>query len=98
MLGRVWNKKIIGVNNNCIVEQMNLDKVIKFLSDKEPKDILCLGSRTGDLSITLNTLESYFPDKFNKKTVYASIRDNDGENAKPKNTSAIFTTFDSSKG
>lgn len=98
MLGRVWNKNINGINENCIVEQMNSDEVVEFLSKQEPKDILCLGSRTGELSDTLNELENYYSDKFNKKTVYASIQDDDAGATKPKKTSAIFTTFDSSKG
>lgn len=98
MLGQVWNKKISGVNQNCVVEQMNLDEVVTFLSEQDPKDILCLGSRGGDLSNTLNELESRCPGKFNKRTVYASIRDNDRDMINPQKTSAIFTTYDSSKG
>lgn len=98
MFGRVWNKQINGVNKNCIVEQMNPDEIVDFLSGQETGDILCLGARNGKLSDTLNRLESDYPNKFNKKTVYASIRDNDGEAVKPKKTSAIFTTFDSCKG
>ncbi len=98
-LGRIWNKSIIGVNNNCIVEEMDVDAVVKFLSEQNPCDILCLGSRNGDLSKTLNLLEHKYSDKFNKSTVYASISDKDGAGAThPKPTSAIFTTFDSSKG
>lgn len=98
MLGRVWNKNINGVNRNCIVEEMTSDNVVEFLSEQEPKDILCLGSRTGILVETLNKLENNYSDKFNKKTVYASIQDEDASATKPKKTSAIFTTFDSSKG
>lgn len=98
MLGRVWNKRINGVNENCIVEQMNSDEVVEFLSEQEPKDILCLGSRMGELSDTLNKLENYYSDKFNKKTVYASIQDDDAGATSPNKSTAIFTTFDSSKG
>ncbi len=98
-LGRIWNKSIIGVNNNCIVEEMNLNQVEDFLSKQNPSDVLCLGSRYGDLSDTLNILESKHPEKYNKKTVYASISDSDSTGStKPNNDSAIFTTFDSSKG
>lgn len=98
-LGRIWNKKIIGVNKNCIVEDMSINSVVNFLSKQEPSDILCLGQRNGDLSKTLNTLEEKYPDKFNKNTVYASISDRDsrGKTA-PRDNSAIFTTYDSSKG
>lgn len=98
MLGRVWGKTINGVNSNCIVEQMNLNDVVAFLSEQDPKDILCLGSRTGKMSDALNALENTHADKFNKRTVYASIRDDDSSAIKPKKSSAIFTTYDSSKG
>lgn len=98
-LGRVWNKSIIGVNKNCTVEKMNVTEVVNFLSKQQPKDILCLGARTGDLADTLNLLEKNHSDKFNKSTVFASISDKDSVGAtQPKPTSAIFTTFDSSKG
>lgn len=98
-LGRIWSKDIIGVNDNCIVEEMSIDAVAEFLSEQNPCDILCLGARTGDLSRALNHLEQEYPDKFNKSTVYASISDRDGTGAtQPKVTSSIFTTFDSSKG
>ena len=98
-LGRIWNKNIIGINENCVVEEMSIDDVAKFLSLQNPKDILCLGARTGDLSTTLNKLEKEYSDKFNKSTVFASISERDGAGTvQPKPTSAIFTTFDSSKG
>lgn len=97
MLGRVWEKQIDGVNENCIVEEMDKDSVVEFLSTQETKDVLCLGARLGDMSATLNRLELEYPEKYNKKTVYASIRDND-KSVEPKKNSAIFTTYDSSKG
>ncbi|CBH40656.1 AAA family ATPase [Mycoplasmopsis agalactiae] len=97
MLGRVWNKDIIGVNENCEIEYKNKDEIVQFLSTQNPKDILCLGSRIGIITEVLNTLENNYPEKFNKKTVYASIRDEE-RIVEPKNDSAIFTTFDSSKG
>jgi len=99
MLGRVWKKKIVGVNDNCVVTEMCLNEVIEYLSACRPGDILCLGSRKGKLELVLNELEEKYPEKFNKKTVYASIRDGDSSGAtEPKHTSAIFTTYDSSKG
>lgn len=99
MLGRVWKKKIIGVNNNCIVEDMSIEEVINYLSTQNTEDILCLGARNGKLAFVLNELEERFPDKFNKKTVFASISDREANGAtEPKETSAIFTTYDSSKG
>ncbi|MBY7704795.1 hypothetical protein JIY74_31950 [Vibrio harveyi] len=72
-------------------------EVVDFLATKDPKDILCLGSRFGAINDVLNELETKYNDKFNKNTVYASIKDSD-QNLKPKYDSAIFTTFDSSKG
>ena len=98
-LGRIWCKKIKGVNTDCIVEEMNMTQIADFLATQRPQDILCLGSRNGDLSKTLNTLEKEHPATFNKRTVYASISDNDSiGSAQPTPDTAIFTTFDSSKG
>ena len=99
MLGRIWKKQIVGVNKNCIVETMQLPNVLEYLSNQEPKDILCLGKREGDLSETLNLLEKNWPEKFNKNTVFASISDKNAMGTtSPKRDSAIFTTYDSSKG
>lgn len=98
-LGRIWCKKIVGVNSDCVVEEMNMAQIADFLATQRPQDILCLGSRNGDLSKTLNTLEKEHPSTFNKRTVYASISDNDSiGSAQPTPNTAIFTTFDSSKG
>ncbi len=99
LLGRIWDKPIIGVNENCEIMNMNTAEVIAFLADKNPKDILCLGSRTGDMSDVQNELEDNYPDIFNKRTLYSSIQDDDGNRAvEPDSSCAIFTTFDSSKG
>ncbi|WP_270250794.1 AAA family ATPase [Lactococcus lactis] len=97
-LGRIWKKNIVGANQNCIVEEMELNKVVQFLAEQKPKDILCLGSREGDMIKTLNKLEENYPETFNKKSVYASITQKGEGAVSPKKTSAIFTTFDSSKG
>ena len=98
-LGRIWNKKIVGVNDACKIEMMNLLQAARFLAEQNPGDILCLGSRSGDMTTVLNVLESNFPERFNKETVYASIADNDSTGrAEPGRDTAIFTTFDSSKG
>lgn len=98
-LGRIWNKKINGVNSACVVEEMSLEQVVEFLADQDPRDILCLGARSGDLSKTLNMLEKEHPSKFNKRTVFASISDDDSlGSTRPSTKTAIFTTFDSSKG
>jgi len=100
MLGRVWKKTIHGVNENCQVDQMTVDEIKEFLKEQKPKDVLCLGSRTGDMSRLLNELEAEVPEQYNKKTVFASIRDKDGGGGatEPNSRTAIFTTFDSSKG
>ncbi len=97
-LGNIWSKKIVGVNKNCSVETMTEDKVVGFLSRQEVKKILCLGERNGRLADVLNSLEEKYPEKFNKKTVYASIREKESGGVEPNSNSAIFTTFDSSKG
>lgn len=98
-LGRVWKKEIKGVNDYCKVEKMTKEEAVAFLAGQNPEDILCLGARTGEMADTLNTLEETYPDKFNKKTVYATISDHDSMGkTEPNNDSAIFTTYDSSKG
>lgn len=98
-LGRIWKKKIVGVNDSCVVEEMTVPEVMNFLSEQDPKEILCLGSRNGSMSRVLNALENSFTEKFNKKTVYASISDKDSlGRSEPSKKAAIFTTFDSSKG
>lgn len=96
-LGRIWNKNICGVNKNCKVTTMSENEVIKHLSQQTPGNILCLGARTGPMSRVLNILENKHSDKFNKNTVYASIQDG-GTSIEPNDETAIFTTFDGSKG
>lgn len=97
-LGYIWKKKIVGVNQNCVEVEMTPDEAVTFLSEQNVKDILCLGSRNGKMAYVLNELENRYPNKFNKETVYASIKDEDrGEVAANKDV-AIFTTYDSSKG
>lgn len=95
-LGRIWGKEIVGVNDSCVVEEMTLLEVTHFLSMQAPRDILCLGARTGDMTNVLNELENSYADIFNKKTVYASIAEKDSfGKSEPSKTAAIFTTFDS---
>lgn len=103
-LGRIWNKKITGINENCNVEYMNCSEVINFLSKQNPEDILCLGKNIGIRdNVILNELEERYKKKFNKYTVYARIRENDSSGVFSKDMiklskAAIFTTYDSSKG
>lgn len=98
MLGRIWNKDIKGVNTKCKISYLNAGQVESFLANQDVTDILCLGAKTGGMSYVLNNLEYKYPDKFNKHTVYASIRDEDRGNLQMSDKCAIFTTFDSSKG
>ncbi len=93
----VWEKPIKGTNNDQKVSFMSVARVISYLSDKNPGDILCLGMRSGDMAVVLNELEKLYPKKFNKYTVYASIKDGE-QLARPGKDTAIFTTYDSSKG
>lgn len=98
-LGKIWGKRIEGTNEACTVSEMDTEGVTAFLSAQEPRDILCLGGRTGTMTDVLNDLEEKYPGKFNKRTVYASIRQEDGSARVPPGADcAIFTTFDSSKG
>ena len=98
MLGRVWCKKIRGVNQECEVLPMTTSEAAEFLKDQEPKDILCLGAHRGDMTNVLNDLEANYPERFNKKTVFAKIRETEGGTTEPNSKTAIFTTYDSSKG
>lgn len=98
-LGNIWEKKIEGVNHNCVVEYMSIREVIDYLSKQSPGDVLCLGKREGNVSVTLNTLEKSYPKVYNKNTVYASIKDGDSTSKlNLGNNIAIFTTFDGCKG
>lgn len=96
-LGRIWEKDIRGINENCKVIIMTKEQVIEYLKKQEPSDVLCLGAKTGPMADVLNTLEDDMPSKYNKHTVYASINESRGA-TKPDETTAIFTTFDGSKG
>lgn len=97
-LGRIWNKEIVGVNPDCEIKTMNISEVVSFLATKNPAEILCLGARTGVMAKTLNTLENDYSSIYNKHTVFASISDHNKSAISPSASSAIFTTFDSSKG
>lgn len=98
-LSRVWGKKIQGVNKNAKISHMRKFDVVKYLSEQDPSDIICLGAKTGAMAEALNRLESKYPAKYNKRTVFATITDNDRSGkVEPSKDTAIFTTFDSSKG
>lgn len=98
-LGNIWNKTIDGCNEECTVSFLDFDDAVDFLAHQDLSEILCLGARTGAMPRALNMLETEYPEKFNKKTVYATIRPDDrGSTVVPDKNIAIFTTYDSSKG
>lgn len=98
-LANIWKKKIVGINTDCKAVIANKNQAINILATYEPKDILCLGMRRGIMSEVINYLERFYPNKYNKDTLYASIADNDRFGAvKPGKDTAIFTTFDGCKG
>ena len=100
-IGNAWGKTIIGLNANCQHRRMDLARTALFLSQYNPEDILVLGSNMswGNRVKLQNMMESRWPEKFNKNTVYSSIIDRDGDR-RGLDTSecAVFTTFDSAKG
>lgn len=101
-LGKCWNKSIVGMNTDCKVEFTDNEEYVRsVLAQAEPKDILVLGPNgKGKRNILQNALEWGQSEKFNKFTLYSSIKEDDnffgyrGDLSK----SAIFTTFDSCKG
>lgn len=97
-LGRIWEKEIVGVNDTCEVEIMTPDEVFDFLAQQEPRDILCLGRKGGRMADIQNQLEEEYGEKFNKYTVWSKIVEQDGGTTQPTADSAVFTTYDGSKG
>jgi len=97
-LGAIWEKQIVGVNDDCKVRSMPLDQVADFVSHCAPSDLLCLGSNYGARSKLLNILESDYPQKFNKNTVWSNISDHYDGGTMPTPEAAIFTTYDGCKG
>lgn len=97
LLGQAWNKPIVGANQDQRVRTVDTATAVEILEHSDPGEILCLGSRTGKMSQVLNEVERRFPEKYNKGTVYASIKDGD-MNMSYGPDAAVFTTFDSSKG
>lgn len=97
-LSTIWGKTIIGVNSNCEVKTTNSFKDVLNLLDKTPNEqLLVLGPRYGLTQELVNLLEKHNPKKYNKQTVWTSIRDRD-ENFKIKPNSMIVTTYDGCKG
>lgn len=98
MLGDIWGKEINGVNNECEIVVMDEKSVMRLLANSNPGDVLCLGNRQGRMVKVLNALEDEYPDIYNKQSVYASIKDEDRSGLDLSGDTAIFTTYDSSKG
>ena len=99
-IGKIWNKPIIGVNNDCTIHTMNLSEVCDYLKDKPLGDILVLGKQTNGIGAALlNKLETTLPKKFNRNTVFVKDRENYAKITQDNmNKLAIFTTYDGSKG
>lgn len=103
-LSDIWGKKIVGVNEDCDVRQVSFLEAAEFLSTKEPGEVLCLGAnKTGNHGVPerarmQNYLETNFPEKFNKNTVWSKINDGEGGSTTPQADCAVFTTFDGCKG
>lgn len=100
-IGQAWGKSIIGRNQNCNVVTKSLNECVKFLAQFEPHEILVLGGNMswGNRIEIQNRLESMYPDKFNKDTVYSAISDRDGDRRNLDTSKcAVFTTYDTAKG
>lgn len=97
VLGKAWNKPIVGVNKEQRVLYLDHEEAIELICGTEPGELLCLGKRNGAMMHALNEAERKAPERYNKQTVFASIRDGDAD-SRPHEGAAVFTTYDSSKG
>lgn len=97
MLGRVWDKTIVGVNNDFQILTLSKYEAENFAAQLEPKQLLVLGSKTGEARKLQNYLEHQHGDRFNKHTLWSKIADTDGSTS-PTPDCAIFTTYDGCKG
>lgn len=98
MLGRVWEKTIVGVNDNFRIDIVPEFRAQVIAANTEPKDLLVLGSRGKAATKLQNYLEKNYPDKYNKRTLWSKITDTDGGTTSPDPNCAIFTTYDGCKG
>ena len=97
LLSAGWNKTVKGMNHTQKLTEMVPGEVVEYLAQFDPGDILCLGQRRGSMTGVLNQLEKRYPEKFNKYSVYAAVRERDEQGSFDDDT-AVFTTFDASKG
>ena len=98
MLGRVWEKTIIGVNENFQINIVSEYKAQEIAANTKPKDLLVLGSRGHGATKLQNYLEKHHSKKFNKNTLWSKISDSEGGATNPDPNCAIFTTYDGCKG
>lgn len=101
MLGDAWGKPIKGVNKDCKFEIMLFEQAAELMGDYDTGDVLCLGANSGNSTrIRLqNEVEDRFFYKYNKSTLWSSISKDGNWNAtSPCKGSAVFTTYDGSKG
>ena len=98
LLGDVWEKTIVGVNDSCEVLTITNDEAFEIASKYEPSQLLVLGGKSGAMTDLQNRLEEECPDIFNKYTVWSKINDKEGGATQPDPTCAVFTTYDGCKG
>lgn len=98
MLGRIWEKTIVGVNENFQIDIVPDYRAQVIAANTDPKDLLVLGSRGKAATKLQNYLEKQYPEKFNKRTLWSKITDTDGGTTSPDPNCAIFTTYDGCKG
>lgn len=97
-LSQLWDKDIKGVNEDCqVIKTSNFNKVLSIIDETDNKDILILGPRYGLAPEIVNILERRNPRKYNKNTVWTSIRDKT-EYSSIQPGSLIVTTYDGCKG
>lgn len=98
MLSELWEKGIEGTNEDCIVSYTTSFREVLDLIDKyDNKDVLVIGPRYGLAPELVNLLERHNPIKYNKSTVWTSIRDRN-DNTQMEPDSLIVTTYDGCKG
>lgn len=97
MLGRIWNKSIVGVNEAFEIKTLYEYEIREIVKNLEPRQLLVLGSKAGKAQDLQNYLEAKHKDKFNKKTLWSKIKDGEGA-TNPTPECAIFTTYDGCKG
>ena len=79
MLGNIWQKEIIGVNEEQKVSVIEFveHELIELLTSFDNKDILILSPFRNNVLLNrfVNALEKTDPIKYNKKNLYITIND-----------------------